>query len=117
MNRGTCGTIALNDVMQKLLNGGEKPQFTVGERLYKLNDKLMQTVNNYDKSVFNGDLGTLVRINTAEKKFTVQFDGTRDVEYNFDESDQLRAPTPLPYTNRRGVNSRRWSCRSCRSTI
>jgi exodeoxyribonuclease V alpha subunit len=89
MNRGTCGTIALNDVMQKLLNGGEKPQFTVGERLYKLNDKLMQTVNNYDKSVFNGDLGTLVRINTAEKKFTVQFDGTRDVEYNFDESDQL----------------------------
>ena len=89
MNRGNCGTIALNDVMQKLLNSGDKPQFTVGERLYKLDDKLMQTVNNYDKSVFNGDLGTLVRINAPEKKFTVRFDGCREVEYNFDESDQL----------------------------
>ena len=49
----------------------------------------MQTANNYEKNVFNGDLGQLGRISLKDKTFTVIFEGSRLVEYNFDEADQL----------------------------
>ena len=49
----------------------------------------MQTANNYEKNVFNGDLGRLGRISLKDKTFTVIFEGSRLVEYNFDEADQL----------------------------
>ncbi|MDD3885505.1 MAG: ATP-dependent RecD-like DNA helicase [Victivallaceae bacterium] len=89
MNRGSCGTIAINDRLQQALNGGPKPQFAIGERVYKCGDKVMQTANNYEKNVFNGDLGLIWRIKSGEKKFTVLFDGDRAVDYNMDEADQL----------------------------
>ena len=89
MNRGSCGTVAINERLQALLNPGDKPEFRFGERIYRAGDKLMQTTNNYEKNVFNGDLGRLGRISLKEKTFTVIFEGSRLVEYNFDEADQL----------------------------
>lgn len=89
MNRGNCGTAALNELLEKRLNSEDKPQFQVGERSYKVGDKLMQIVNNYEKNVFNGDMGKLFKIDPVDRAFTVVFDGNRMVEYAYDESDQL----------------------------
>ena len=49
----------------------------------------MQTANNYEKGVFNGDLGRIGRIDSKRKKFSVIFDGGRLAEYEFEEFDQL----------------------------
>ena len=88
MNRGSCGTQTINAALQQALNGGEKPTFTYGDRVFKLDDKVMQISNNYDKSVYNGDLGRIARIEPAKKKFSVLFD-RRAVEYDFSDADQL----------------------------
>ena len=58
-------------------------------RLFKQGDKVMQTSNNYDLQTFNGDQGIIAHIDSKKKKFTVLFDGSRPVEYAFDEADQL----------------------------
>lgn len=89
MNRGCCGTTAINERLEALLNKGDKLSFRFGERTFKLGDKVMQTANNYDKNVFNGDMGRILRIVPDAKKFSVLFDGTRKVDYMLDEADQL----------------------------
>ncbi|MEI8245921.1 MAG: ATP-dependent RecD-like DNA helicase [Lentisphaerota bacterium] len=89
MNRGTCGTAAINEVMQKELNPGSKPQFKAGERTFKAGDKVMQTSNNYDKNVFNGDMGRIAKIDMHENRFSVVYEAARLVEYEFFEADQL----------------------------
>jgi exodeoxyribonuclease V alpha subunit len=71
------------------LNPGLKPHFKIGERIFKAGDKLMQISNNYEKNVFNGDMGRLAHINFREKKFIVMFDSNQSVEYNMFEADQL----------------------------
>lgn len=89
MNRGTCGTIALNDVLQQTLNPGPKPQFSSGDRKFRAGDRVMQISNNYDKGVFNGDLGLIVTMNPQAKTFDVAFD-TGIVSYELYEADQIR---------------------------
>jgi exodeoxyribonuclease V alpha subunit len=89
MNRGNCGTIGLNAMLQEVLNGGNKPQFKAGERVFKTGDKVMQISNNYDKGVFNGDMGRVAHIDAHEKKFIVIFDSNQSVEYDMAEYDQL----------------------------
>ncbi|MGE4565614.1 MAG: ATP-dependent RecD-like DNA helicase, partial [Victivallaceae bacterium] len=89
MNRGNCGTVELNRMLQHLLNGGDKPQFKHGDRAIKSGDKVMQCSNNYDKGVFNGDMGRVLRIESGKKKFQVVFDGGIAVDYNFDEADEI----------------------------
>lgn len=88
MNRGTAGTIEMNRRLQLVLNGSEERGFYSGERHFLLGDKVMQTVNNYDRNVFNGDMGFLERIDLSENLFAVRYDG-RTVEYPFAESDQI----------------------------
>ncbi|MCF6174637.1 MAG: ATP-dependent RecD-like DNA helicase [Victivallaceae bacterium] len=89
MNRGVCGTINLNKMLQENLNpGGGKPQFRLGEKVFRGGDKVMQTVNNYDKKVFNGDMGRIGAIDTHGNKFQVYF-GQHAVEYEFVEAEQL----------------------------
>ena len=88
MNNGICGTAELNKRLQELLNGEAKMRFKNGEKFYCLGDKVMQTSNNYDKGVFNGDSGLIKRIDHGRKKFFVEFD-TQTVEYEFHEADQL----------------------------
>lgn len=88
MNKGSSGTVALNAALQELLNPDAKMQFRHGERLFKLGDKVMQITNNYDKGVFNGDMGRICAINYADKTFSVKFD-SESVRYEFLEADQL----------------------------
>ncbi len=88
MNRGSCGTVALNTVLQDLLNPSAKLQFRHGERMFRLGDKVMQIANNYDKGVFNGDMGRISAIRYTDRTFSVQFD-TENVSYEFAEADQL----------------------------
>ena len=88
MNRGSCGTQTLNHILQERLNPGPKPQFKFGETTFRSGDRVMQTSNNYDKSVFNGDMGRLTHIDSHGATFKISFD-SRQVEYSFTEADQL----------------------------
>lgn len=89
MNKGTCGAINLNQVLQHALNGGPKPQFRFGERVLKSGDRVMQVVNNYDKGVFNGELGRITQINSHNKSFSVMYD-SGPIDYEWGEADQLK---------------------------
>lgn len=90
MHRGTLGIGELNIQLQANLN---PPQQYRNEALaygilFREGDKVLQTTNNYDKEVFNGDIGRIQRIDVIEKILTVQFD-TRKVVYEFSELDEL----------------------------
>ncbi|MBE6366418.1 MAG: ATP-dependent RecD-like DNA helicase [Lentisphaerae bacterium] len=89
MNRSQCGTVSLNQQLQAILNGGNKESLEVGERVFKLDDKVMQTVNNYDKNVFNGDMGIIRYINAKERVIAVKFDNERLIKYTSDEFSEL----------------------------
>lgn len=90
MNRGVVGTHSMNERLQEMLNPAtsDKQAFRSGERIFRIGDKLMQISNNYEKSVFNGDMGFLAQVDHAQNTFTVQFD-TGPVRYDFPDSDQL----------------------------
>ena len=86
MYKGVTGATHLNQVLQQGLN--PNPQsWTRGDTEYRVGDKVMQTRNNYDKSVFNGDLGRIHSIDVADQTVRVAFDVL--VEYEFDELDEL----------------------------
>lgn len=91
MNRGSCGTKTLNESLQTALNpdSNRKPHFIYGERKFRSGDRVMQIRNNYDKGVFNGDMGRLFFIDHSNKTFKVAFDGNQEVEYDFIEADQI----------------------------
>lgn len=92
MNRGSLGMRALNMDLQKSLN----KQYATGIQRYgwtfSVGDKVIQTVNNYEKEVFNGDIGFIVQVNTDKQKdeenVVIQFD-TRAVIYELDELDEI----------------------------
>jgi exodeoxyribonuclease V alpha subunit len=87
MHRGTLGTIQLNREMQNLLNPiGDSLQH--GEILLRANDKVMQLRNNYDKGIYNGDLGRITDIDRKEGKVQVDY-YDKTVEYNDDELDEI----------------------------
>jgi exodeoxyribonuclease V alpha subunit len=87
MHRGTLGTIQLNREMQSLLNPiGDSLQR--GEILLRANDKVMQLRNNYDKGIYNGDLGRITDIDRKEGKVQVDY-YDKTVEYNDDELDEI----------------------------
>lgn len=85
MNRGPLGTAALNEELQQLLNAEGAPIASTGLRV---GDKVMQTRNNYDLEVFNGDVGLLEAYDAEERRAQVRFDERR-VEYALDELDEL----------------------------
>ncbi len=90
MNRGSCGTKLLNDTLQEQMNpsSGKKPFFIFGEKKFRSGDKVMQIRNNYDKRVFNGDMGLLIYIDHKEKIFNVKYQ-ENVVKYDFLEADQI----------------------------
>lgn len=87
MHRGACGTIAMNERLQALLNP-TGPSVKVGHRLYRLGDKVMQLKNDYDREVYNGDVGFITRIDEAERKLVVSFE-EREVDYGEPDLDEL----------------------------
>jgi len=90
MHRGELGTAALNHALQDRLNpGGEGAvELTRGERVFRTGDKVMQLRNDYDKAVFNGDIGIIAGIDRDDAKLRVDFDG-RIANYERAELDQL----------------------------
>jgi exodeoxyribonuclease V alpha subunit len=88
MQRGALGARALNADLQTALNPSQSPRVERFGSVFLLNDKVMQTENDYDKEVFNGDLGTVTRIDEEEGILRANFDG-REVEYAFAELDTL----------------------------
>ena len=75
MNRGPLGAIALNSVIQEVLNppSTDKPQIEHGSRILRVGDKVIQLRNNYDLDVFNGDIGSIIAVNTEDQEITVSF--------------------------------------------
>ncbi|HYC92524.1 MAG TPA: ATP-dependent RecD-like DNA helicase [Thermoanaerobaculia bacterium] len=92
MRSGTAGVHALNETLQRVLNPPARHRVKI-ERpngvVFLPGDKVMQTENDYDKGVFNGDVGVLAEIDAVTETFTVDFGGESIVDYMFDEADQL----------------------------
>jgi exodeoxyribonuclease V alpha subunit len=88
MNRGGLGVQAINVELQRLLNPTAEPRVQKFGTTYAPGDKVLQRVNNYDKEVFNGDIGRIAAIDPEQSTLTVTFDG-RAVEYDFGDLDEL----------------------------
>jgi exodeoxyribonuclease V alpha subunit len=89
MNRGGLGSHSLNSELQAKLNGQAEPRITRFGVTFSPGDKVIQTVNNYDKEVFNGDIGRIREIDTEEGELLIEYDG-RSVAYEFSELDEVQ---------------------------
>ena len=75
MNRGALGVKSLNMELQKLLNPEPMTSITKFGWTFGIGDKVVQTINNYDKEVFNGDLGIITKVDHVELEVTIVFEG------------------------------------------
>ncbi len=95
MYRGDCGVSNLNELLQSALNPPRprRPERRIGGRVFRVGDKVMQTRNNYDKDVYNGDIGRVTRLDTVEQTLSVRFDQTSgqpgSAVYEWVEVDEL----------------------------
>jgi exodeoxyribonuclease V alpha subunit len=92
MNRNLLGTASLNHSLQLALNPPNEVKFEI-ERFnstFRVGDKVIQTHNNYDKEVFNGDIGHIVAIDADPVKIHVRYDADRLVAYDPGELDELQ---------------------------
>ncbi|MBW2239875.1 MAG: ATP-dependent RecD-like DNA helicase [Deltaproteobacteria bacterium] len=96
LHKGVVGAGNLNVELQKTLNPGEGGVIR-GNKNFRVNDKVMQIKNNYDKDIFNGDIGIISRINQEEQVVIITFDG-RPVEYDYAEQHYILLQRNLIYT-------------------
>ena len=89
MNRSVLGARNLNQVLQDALNpAGQRPEVQRFGWTFRVGDRVIQTENNYNRDVFNGDLGVVEKINRVEQVLIISFEG-RAVEYDFGDLDEL----------------------------
>jgi len=95
MQRGVVGAANLNQLLQAAVNppvkdykGNPGPELHRGGYAFRAGDKVMQIKNNYDKEVFNGDIGTIEKIDPEDRTLTVRFDD-RSIEYDATELDEM----------------------------
>lgn len=88
MNNTLCGVKELNKKLQHVLNGKSSICWQGSERKFLLNDKVMQLRNNYEKEVYNGDMGKIIGYDKEDGKLFVTFYG-KQIDYSFDDLDQL----------------------------
>lgn len=88
MNKGGLGARSLNIELQKQLNTTQGNQISRFGTTFSVGDKIIQTVNNYDKDVFNGDIGFIKQIDVDESEVVINFEG-RMVTYDLDELDEI----------------------------
>jgi len=95
MQRGAVGAANLNQLLQAAVNppvkdfkGNPGPELHRGGYTFRAGDKVMQIKNNYDKEVFNGDIGTIEKIDPEDRTLTVRFDD-RSIEYDATELDEM----------------------------
>jgi exodeoxyribonuclease V alpha subunit len=87
MHKGVVGVANLNAELQNLLNPSGR-EVARGGRVFRIGDKVMQIRNNYDKDVFNGDIGRIAAIDFEEQSLQVRFED-RSVSYDWSELDEL----------------------------
>ena len=87
MHKGDLGAMNLNQMLQEALSAGGE-QLQSGSRIFRTGDRVMQLRNNYDKDVFNGDVGRVMRVAREAGELVVSFD-EREVAYASDELDEL----------------------------
>ena len=89
MNRSVLGARNLNQVLQTALNPGDGgPETQRFGWTFRLGDRVIQTENDYNRDVFNGDLGVIESINRIEQEMVVNFEG-RQVAYDFGDLDEI----------------------------
>ena len=89
MNRSVLGARNLNQVLQTALNPGDGgPEIQRFGWTFRIGDRVIQTENDYNRDVFNGDLGVIEKINRIEQEMVVNFEG-RQVEYDFGDLDEI----------------------------
>jgi exodeoxyribonuclease V alpha subunit len=90
LHRGAAGVGEVNRRLQAALNppAGAKPEWRHGTRVFRSGDRVMQIRNNYDKEVFNGDMGRVTAIDTVDQVLRVRIDDL-EVVYEFSELDEL----------------------------
>ncbi len=91
MNKGIGGVLALNGLLQKKININASDPKSMTSRFgndFAVGDKVIQTVNNYDKDVFNGDIGIIESIDLEDSSLLINFDN-RSISYDFDELDEI----------------------------
>ena len=90
MHRGTLGAQYLNELLQQALNPKQLgvAEFTRGQKTLRCGDRVIQTVNNYDLEVFNGDIGYLAHVDGEEKQLVIRFP-EREVTYTFEQAEDL----------------------------
>lgn len=88
-----AGSNSLNTIIQNDVNPKSpgKPELHYGSVSFRQNDKIMQFRNNYDKEIYNGDVGIIYRVNTADNSLLVKYDSEDDeIEYCADEIDEIQ---------------------------
>jgi exodeoxyribonuclease V alpha subunit len=90
MHRGAAGARLLNEKLQERLNPlrYDLAEYRSGSRLFRVGDRVLQLRNDYDKSVFNGDVGRIMQIDLESGEIQVEFEG-RNVPYEFADLDEL----------------------------
>ncbi len=90
LHRGAAGVAELNRRLQEALNPPVegKPEVRRGVQVFRLGDRVMQTRNDYDRDVFNGDMGWITSLDAVNQAMMVRIDG-REVEYEFSDLDEL----------------------------
>ncbi|MDR1943246.1 MAG: ATP-binding domain-containing protein, partial [Synergistaceae bacterium] len=88
MHRGSLGASNLNEALQRALNPEDRPSIERGGRVFKVGDKVMQIRNDYDKEVYNGDIGFVCRVDREAGLLCAEIDG-REVTYESSEFDEL----------------------------
>ncbi|MBU1231943.1 MAG: AAA family ATPase [Proteobacteria bacterium] len=92
MNRASLGTVKLNESLQTAVNpaNNDKAQVSLGERIFRVGDRVIHRKNNYDLGVYNGDIGEIIAINSIELTCVVRFfSDKREVEYQRDQISEL----------------------------
>ena len=90
MTRGLIGTRNLNKVLQQLINSAAeyKEELVRGDSILRTSDRVMQLKNDYNREVFNGDLGIVRAIDKTEKEVIIDFDG-RNVTYDYADLNEI----------------------------
>jgi len=92
MTKGSLGTAKLNQSLQRNVNPADKikGEISLGERIYRVGDRVIHRKNNYDLGVYNGDIGKIVQMNSIELTCIVRFfSDNREVEYQRDQLSEL----------------------------
>jgi len=83
MNKGDLGTNKLNEILQDYYNRYNNKQIKSGRKTFKLGDRIIQTINNYDKMVYNGDFGKIIDVDMSGDILKIKFDLYNEIkEYN-----------------------------------